>query len=94
MNGVQSGTSQVSVDGVNFQNLQNYRIQSKMFNVTFPQDNIFGGRPGPTQSVSDGWFIMLQPLTRSNGSYPYGYLELISELFGYQHNNTIEFAQI
>ncbi|HET7391044.1 MAG TPA: hypothetical protein VFJ51_09495 [Nitrososphaeraceae archaeon] len=26
---------------------------------------------------------------RSNGSYPYGYLELISELFGYQHN-TIE----
>lgn len=62
-NSLQGGVPQVSIDGVNFKSLDLYRMQSPIFKFTFPQDNIFGARPGPTQAVSDGWFIMLQPLT-------------------------------
>ncbi len=56
----------MSVDGVNVQNLQAYRVQSPLFSFVFPKDNIFGARPGPTQAVSDGTFIMLQPLAPGN----------------------------
>ena len=36
---------EVSIDGVNLQNLQNYRIQSPLFDLTLPQDNVFGLSP-------------------------------------------------
>jgi hypothetical protein len=42
--------------------LQNYKVQSGLFNFTYPKDNIFGAPPGPTQGVSDGVFVILQPL--------------------------------
>jgi hypothetical protein len=61
-NGIQGGLPQVSVDGVNFRSVDMYRVQSPLFNLTFPTDNIFGAHSGPTQAVSDGWFIILQPL--------------------------------
>jgi hypothetical protein len=57
------GDPHVIVDGVTFQSMQTYKVQSPLFSFTFPKDNIFGAPPGPTQSVSDGWYIMLQPLS-------------------------------
>jgi hypothetical protein len=60
------GVPHVTVDGVALKSLDNYKIQSPIFNFTFPQNNVFGARPGPSQSVSDGWFIMLQPLSPGN----------------------------
>jgi hypothetical protein len=30
--------------------------------VTFPASNIYGVPPGPSQAVSDGFWIMLNPL--------------------------------
>jgi hypothetical protein len=53
----------VIVDGVTFQSMQTYKVQSPLFSFTFPNDNIYGAPPGPTLSVSDGWYIMLQPLS-------------------------------
>ena len=47
-------TLQASVDGVNLKNLKQYRVQSPLFNLTFPKDNDFGVASGPTQAVSDG----------------------------------------
>jgi hypothetical protein len=52
---------QASIDGVEIQNLS--RIQSPAFNVTFPGQNIFGVQAGPTRSVSDGFWIFLQPMS-------------------------------
>jgi hypothetical protein len=52
----------VTIDGIEMQNLDKYRIQSPLFNVTFPQDNIFGAPAGPTQAVSDGYWVFLKPL--------------------------------
>ncbi len=62
INGDLGGTAQVTVDGVPIQNLQDYKIQSPLFNFTFPQNNIFGAKPGPSQSVMDCYCIVLKPL--------------------------------
>ena len=53
----------VSIDGTKLQNLDAYHVQSQIFNVTLPQNNIYGAPGGPTQAVSDGWWIMLKPLS-------------------------------
>lgn len=43
--------------------VDDFRVQSTLFNFTFPPANVFGAPPGPTQGVSDGWFVMLKPLS-------------------------------
>jgi hypothetical protein len=53
----------VSIDGTKVQDLDLYHVPSQLFNVTLPQNNIFGAPGGPTQAVSDGWWIMLKPLS-------------------------------
>jgi hypothetical protein len=53
---------QASVDGVNLQQLDKYRVTSPLFNLTFPAKNIFGSPVGTTQAVGDGWFIIMHPL--------------------------------
>jgi hypothetical protein len=58
--------AQATVDGVPLQSLNSYKVQSPLFNFTFPQDNIFGARPGPTPAVSDGLWVFLQPLSPGN----------------------------
>jgi len=60
--GNNGGTVQATVDGKNLQNLDRYRVQSPLFNVTFADHNIFGAPAGITQAVSDGWWVFLQPL--------------------------------
>lgn len=84
INADQGGIAQVNVDGVNLQSLQIYDVQSPLFNFTFPQDNIFGARPGSTQSVSDGIFIMLQPLTPGNHTIHFTGLVLANPTLGTQ----------
>lgn len=53
---------QASVDGVNLQQLDKYRVTSPLYNLTFPANNIFGSPVGTTQAVVDGWYVFLQPL--------------------------------
>ena len=54
---------EVSVDGTTLQNLENYRVQSPLFTFELPEDNILGLSAGPSPSVSDGFWIMLAPLS-------------------------------
>jgi len=54
---------QATVDGVAITDLKKYRVQSPLFNVTRPPDNTSGLPAGTTQSVSDGYWILLKPLT-------------------------------
>ena len=51
-----------SVDGENITNLEEYRIQSPLFNFTLPENNIVGLPPQNTQAVSDGNWVFLKPL--------------------------------
>ena len=52
----------LSVDGRQIQQLEKYRIHSRAFNVTFPENAVFGAKAGPSVAVSDGYWIILEPL--------------------------------
>jgi hypothetical protein len=52
--------------------LQVHRIQSPVFDLTFPADNVFGVPEGTTKAVSEGFWVFLKPL-------PPGHYELHAE---------------
>jgi hypothetical protein len=41
--------------------LRKFRVHSRVFDVNFPDDPIFG-RPGPSKAVSDGFWAIIEPL--------------------------------
>ena len=51
-----------SLDNNEIKNIDNYRVTSTLFNVTYPSDPVFPTNSNFSQAVSDGWFIMLEPL--------------------------------
>jgi hypothetical protein len=51
-----------SIDGVELTDLKKYRISSPIFDINFPQQNIYGVQPGPTKGISDGYWVFLNPL--------------------------------
>jgi len=57
---------EVELDGNSLEDLHKYRAQSKVFNLTFPMDNVYGVKEGITRSVTDGYWIMLKPLRSGN----------------------------
>jgi hypothetical protein len=54
--------AEATVDAVKLENLVNYRVQSPLFNFTYPENNIGGVPPGPSQAVAEGYWVMLHPL--------------------------------
>lgn len=54
---------EITVDGTNVGNLDNYRFQSPLFNLTFPENNIAGVTPQTAKAVSDGFWVLLEPLS-------------------------------
>jgi hypothetical protein len=55
-----------TVDGVKTPGLSNFRVQSPLFNITYIPNNINGAPIGATQGISDGYWVMLQPLPVGN----------------------------
>jgi hypothetical protein len=51
----------LSVDGKQFQDLEKYRVHSRPFEVNISSDHPFGFA-GPTLAVSDGYWVILEPL--------------------------------
>ena len=64
------------IDGVAIKNLENYRVQSGLFNVTLPVNNNPGVAAGPTQAVSDGYMVFLHPLSPGNHTLQFSQLTL------------------
>jgi hypothetical protein len=64
------------IDGVPVKNLAAYRVQSPQFTFTAPTPWIFGTPEDPTggtgTSVSDGYFLMLAPLSEGVHTLRYG----------------------
>jgi hypothetical protein len=50
-----------SIYGLDIVNLENYRVRSGVFKVTFPENNIFDAEPGETIAVSDGYWLFMKP---------------------------------
>jgi hypothetical protein len=42
--------------------LEVHRVQSPVFDITFPADNIFAAPEGSTQAVSEGFWVFVKPL--------------------------------
>ena len=51
------------VDGTSFQNLTSFRVDSPIFNFTTPENGAFDLHSAKSQAVSDGFFVMVKPLT-------------------------------
>ena len=66
MSGDEGASVQATVDGKQLQNLDKYRLQSRLFNVTLPENNVFGAKAGFTPMLSEGWWILLEPLAVGN----------------------------
>lgn len=58
---------EVTINGINFADLENYRVRSKAFVVNLPEDNVYGLESGSTIGASDGYWIFLKPLQQ--GTY-------------------------
>jgi hypothetical protein len=54
---------EATIDGVKLQGLQQYRVLSPLFNATYAKDNPYGTPQGTIATMSDGWWIMLEPLS-------------------------------
>jgi hypothetical protein len=50
------------LDGTPFELSETPRVVTSIFNVTFPENNIFGAPAGMTKAVSDGNWVFLRPL--------------------------------
>jgi hypothetical protein len=58
-----------SVDGIKIENLETYRIRSKVFDLNFPKGNVYNDgnvsydvTAGLTRSVCDGFWVFIKPL--------------------------------
>ncbi|HYZ58833.1 MAG TPA: hypothetical protein VE544_04175 [Nitrososphaeraceae archaeon] len=54
----------VIIDGTRLSNLKKFRVQSGVFGVNLPQDNIWEVKPGKTRAAADGYWIFLKPLPK------------------------------
>jgi hypothetical protein len=50
------------IDNNELQDIESYRVTSSAFPVNLVDNNILAVKPGPTTGVSDGWWILLNPL--------------------------------
>jgi hypothetical protein len=62
ISGDQVSSIHVTLDGRNIQNLQNYIVQTPLFDFRWPENNISSQPAGPTKAVSHAYVIMLKPL--------------------------------
>jgi hypothetical protein len=53
---------EATIDGESVDRLENYRVQSEVFDLTFPEDNVYDIGAGLTRSVCDGYWLFIKPL--------------------------------
>jgi len=51
------------VDGMKLQDVEKYRVQSPVFDLTYPENNVFELSSGSTRAISDGYWVFLKPLS-------------------------------
>jgi hypothetical protein len=55
---------QVTIDGEEIEDLEDFRVQSTPFKIAYPEDNVFGVETTnePQKSIADGFWILLEGL--------------------------------
>ena len=49
------------IDGIPIEYMLDYRVQSNIFDLEFPEDNVYEVKPGLTRSVCDGYWAFIKP---------------------------------
>ncbi len=61
----QDGASlEVYLDGVVINDLDKHLVTSKFFNITYPEDNVYGVDAGTFKAIVNGYFLFLKPLPK------------------------------
>lgn len=53
---------EASVDGITLQNLSRYQVQTPVFDLVFPKNNVYSVEEGSTRATSNGFWVFLMPL--------------------------------
>ena len=56
---------EVSIDGKEITNLENFRVQSPLFTISYPEDNVFGVTENtdiPQKAIADGYWVLVKGL--------------------------------
>ena len=61
--GNEHGLISANLDGRNLQNLEQYRTHSGFYKIVVPKDNVFNNVPGTWKSLTEGFFLFLEPLS-------------------------------
>ena len=56
----------VMIDGISLKSLNRYRARSRVFDLVFPPNNVYGVSSGTTRSVTDGYWLLIKPMTIGN----------------------------
>jgi hypothetical protein len=62
MQGNEYGVLSASLDGSKLQDINQYRTQTRFFNLTVPENNFCNCVPGTFKSMADGFFVFLKLL--------------------------------
>ena len=54
---------ELNIDGVNYEISEDHRVLSPPFDFSFPYNNVFGVKEGPTRGAGDGYWVFLKPLS-------------------------------
>jgi hypothetical protein len=54
---------ELSIDNAKIDRISDCRVQSMVFDLDFPPDNVYDVRPGLTRSVSDGYWVFIKPFS-------------------------------
>jgi hypothetical protein len=76
------------VDGETLSNIEDYRIQSPLFEWNLPENSIFGIKSGVTSSVSDARVVILEPLPPGKHE-----IHFESVLVDYTETGTLNFVE-
>jgi hypothetical protein len=61
--GIRGASMQLFINGMEIKNIESYRVQSPLFDLSAPPDNFFGLEPiNSTQAAGDGYYVMIEPL--------------------------------
>jgi hypothetical protein len=72
-----------TLDGkpLHLKNDEAHKVQSDLFDLTLPKDNVWGEPEGPDKAITQGWWIMLKPLPTGEHTLHYttGYRDTRSD---------------
>lgn len=59
--GIEDAAVTASVDGTEIKDLESYRVKSPLFEISIPENNVFGSPPGESAAMADGIYLFHEP---------------------------------